>query len=1096
MQKEVKIILKVDAKTGAITTVKNSLGGVEQKAIGVNSALDTLKGRLLVLGASVGGLYAVSKALGFVVESGWEANKTMDASVSKLTAMISASRGYATVTGQSVSAMQRQKLVAMEVNATMQILKKTNAQTAMGMSELIDVYALAKPGMDKANWALKDQMEILKLVTNTASNFGVSAEELSNGIDDMAAGTWDATSGFGKMMKALDVTKEAFGDASDKVAFLKEKLKETGEAQDTWAVATSNLSVAWEGLTSQITKPVFDIAKEGVKELTNSLSEVDSSEIDGVSDALVEMTKISIKAGAWVVQSFKGVQAVIGSTKIAFYGLVHYLAKSMEWVLDMFKRAGRGIEEIFVGAFNVISKKWNQLIDGFASSAGIHWLKKSFDIDMSGINALKMDEIKLDKYKPVKLDLKWSKLGLDEAIKDTQDAIDGLITQEPLKKADEFIQKIDKILQKSKEVKKISTDPKNQLVKKSYTIPIVPKIDKNALKVATKKAKEEGEELNKEVTLDFATQFKNMFDSLLKGDIAGAIKGLFNGISMELIKNPIDKFSKYLGDKVSSIFSGFGGFANLFGGLSLGGFGSLFGNLFGGLFNSEETPPELESMHLASQSIKNSLSLIKNAQNPLLNYTKKQTEYLSIIAKSFGNVEKNLLSSGIDFGGDFYKESTKGGIFSTKSYELYGTDIRFNTTTIADAIAGNWAAYSDEVIKKTYDSWFKHKTSYSTNSTDISSLIAKDMANATNTMFNSLIDSSNLLGMNIDINKLLSESIDIGKIDTTGMSGEDIANEIENRYSAEIDRIVSDFFGDALYEFQNAGEGLAETLNRVSVTFEQTADLLGQVGQQINWQNANYLVDASGGMEEFNSLWNSYIDNFYSDAEKWNIKQRTLTESFDALNIKMPETKAEFRDLLETFDISDKNTSETYAQLLKLSPLLGEYFNWVEESSKGIKSVLTEQKKAQEEQLNNLKSQLSFYDKLLNKIDDLYNGSLSYLNVFEKQAYFANRSKIAESQNKTDDYLESVENRLEYDKQITTTREEYAYMFNSYIAELKTKKPKKTLDDVVLQIEDLKNEISDTRKAIEYSGKETVRATTDVANAVEASLYTAKVTTI
>ena len=606
--------------------------------------------------------------------------------------------------------------------------------------------------------------------------------------------------------------------------------------------------------------------------------------------------------------------------------------------------------------------------------------------------------------------------------------------------------------------------------------------------------------VNKEVTLDFATQFKNMFDSLLKGDIAGAIKGLFSGISMEMMKNPIDKFSKYLGDKVSSIFSGLGDFGNLFGGLALGGIGSLLGNVLGGWLNKEETPPELESIHKTSQSMEKALDFIKNAQDPLLSYTKKQTEYLKIIASSFGNVGKNLLASGIDFSGDFYQETTKGGIFSTKSYELYGTDVAFNAASMADVISGNLQAYYDEVIKKTYSSLFKKKTSYFTDTTDISNLIAQDIANATKAMFSSIVSSSNLLGLSVNLNDILSETIDIGKIDTTGKTGTEIAKLIEERFGAEFDAIVNKYFGDALYEFQKDGEGLAETLSRVSVTFEQTADLLGQVGQQVNWQNANYLVDAIGGMEDFNGLWGSYIDNYYTDAEKWAMKQKTLAESFEALGMKMPETKANFRDLLETFDISDKASSETYAQLLKLSPLLGEYFDWMDENAKDAlanqedaNKALEEEKRRQEElqrkQLDSLKSQLSFYDNLLKKIDGLYKGSLSYLNVFEKQAYFDNRAKFSKSQNDTENYLASLESRLEYDKQIATEKEDYAYKFDSYITELKQQKPKKTLDDVVLQIEDLKKEISETREAIKHSGKETVEATTNVANAVEASLY-------
>ncbi len=274
MQQNLEIVLSVDARTGDISVVLTQFDSLKTEAAQTSSAIGRIKNTISDLGSSVGKIISLKQAFDFVMHSGLEYNKTMDASKAKLTAIVLASKGLTLTTGQQVTAMERQKLVSGEVAAMMSLLEKTSTKTGRGMSELVDIYALAKPGMERNNWALKDQADILKLVTNSASNLNLSTDDLSAGINDMADGTWDANSGFGKMMQTLGVTKESYAAAGDKVAFLKEKLSETGTEQDTYAYAMSNLSTTWDMFAGKITQPIFDAQKDGAKELTRILNDL------------------------------------------------------------------------------------------------------------------------------------------------------------------------------------------------------------------------------------------------------------------------------------------------------------------------------------------------------------------------------------------------------------------------------------------------------------------------------------------------------------------------------------------------------------------------------------------------------------------------------------------------------------------------------------------------------------------------------------------------------------------------------------------------------------------------------------------------------
>jgi len=593
----------------------------------------------------------------------------------------------------------------------------------------------------------------------------------------------------------------------------------------------------------------------------------------------------------------------------------------------------------------------------------------------------------------------------------------------------------------------------------------------------------------------YSNYFKKMFDSLLNGDIVGSVKGLFSNISKDLLEKPLKDLSDKLGSGLTDMTSKFANmFSKSFGetataiagpiiGMVASFAGKALGSLLDGWLNKEQTPPELESIHKTSQSMANALDFIKNAQNPLLSYTEKQTEYLSVIAKSFGNIGNKILTSDVDFSGVSYQELSKGNIYSTKTYELYGTSLQFNTTNLSNLMTGQLQVMLDEAVKKTYDSLFKHRVTYDDRLTNVSDLIAEDIASATRSMFGSLLNASKLLGLNVSLDDLLSEQIAIGNIETTGKSGAEIAKLIEERFGATFDELATKYFGNAITELQKAGEGLAETLSRVSVTFEQTASLLGQVGQQVNWQNANYLVDAIGGMDEFNSTWNNYIDNFYSDAEKWAMKQKTLSDSFASLGVTLPKTKQDFKNLIETFDITDKSSSELYASLLKLSAPFSEFIDLQESLKNSTDNTNDSLRKS-------LQATLDWKNRILNEIDSFWSSNLSYLNSAEKAQKYSDLSNYYDSVGDSERRLTALKTQLEYEKQLATTREEYAYKSARYLYDIKNlEQPKNTLDDVVKSIDDLRQELVEVNNKIVVASNTNIEVNEKIYDVLEAEQY-------
>ncbi len=671
MEKNLKITLKVDAKTGEVTAVKNSFESLDRVVTGTNQNLSDLPkrlddagksgasmaGKLLALGGVATVFYGIKKAFDFAAASSFEYYKSMDASTAKLTAMISATKGYVTISGKHVSAQERQKMIGEEVARTMEILKTVNAETAMGMSELVDVYALAKPGMERHNWALKDQIEILKLTTNTASNFGMSAEELSTGIDDLADGTWDVSSGFGKMMKQLGVTKEEFAATGDKVAYLKEKMKETGAAQDTWATATSNFGVAWDTMAGKIGAPIFDGIKEQIKFITAQMSDASPQAMQVFSDALVDMVNGGIQAIgtliSWVSKLIAGFRiAIAGYQKLAGAARVYWNGtqeenrlqlKALEEEKKLRKETGEG------RGLTLINADINQIKQDMKDSLAGEKLWSNADKDLEDIAefdekvqglAANIEKIKIkggsiadpiieaaapaDKLrnntvalanatdKNTKSTKESSKAAKEhaKALADAAKEADGL-----WRKYYEITGQEDKLFQMD-----VDETLKELMQSGIFTAEEIGKAYDGMWGEYTSR----GKNANEKIAIDFSDQFSRLFEGLFSGDFAGAFRGFLSGISMDLSKNMISDWASSMSGFLKSSLGGLGSLGSGLIGIGLGAISSLL--------SSEVTQAEIDAakgrVEFDDNSLKNLEAVFEEAQYPMLEVTNKMFKHI------------------------------------------------------------------------------------------------------------------------------------------------------------------------------------------------------------------------------------------------------------------------------------------------------------------------------------------------------------------------------------------------------------------------------------------------------------------------------------
>jgi len=964
-----------------VNTANAQLTSLQTQA---NNATNALKN--MIAGAI--GIYAVSSAFKELLTSGMEANRMMENSEGKLFAMINSSKDYVDIQGNQLTANERLGAVNRETAMTMDLLTKANAETSMGMTELIDVYALMKPGMDRNKVAIQDQIQILKMVTNTAANFGVGADELSNGIDDLADGTWKSNSGFGKMMKSLQLTQDEVKNTDNLLALLNNRMAETGAASDNMDTALSNLDVAWGNITGTLTKDIFGATKESIKVLTNMMG------TDGVL------------ASQAYAQSFKSL-ANFAVTSIGF------IIKAINQMITLMQVAYKGYQQLG----NYVATQGDKV--------GVAWNKAAVAVgEFVGLDVTEDKKDLADYNKAI-----TERVGITKKLTEESNRI--------INANDNINNSVNTMVASFTTYKAVVKETNDIQVNNKSVVKAIDEVEKKVAKgtKAHKKAISDIEKAQKKANKDAikdmedlanrqAEIFSDMFKNILDGDISGAFSGFFKSVGNDMMSPMIDSMSEKMGSMLSGLTNGLGSIGGFLTGGLLSFGGSVIGGLLNGFLNTEEVAPDLGSDgSKGSESLSNALNNMNKVMYENLKYTKRMTASLSSIDKAFGGLGNEL--AGMNLSASGFKDSSSSGFlgFSSKSTELQGTSIKIAPASIDKMINGQIKATSDVVTKVSKSSFFglSSSVSYDTTTTDISASMNEYFTEATKGLVNTFKVAGDIL--NVSLSGLGTNKLDIGKFDTSGKSGEEIAKLVEGGFSAEADRLAQNYF-PMVQQFVQAGEKYVEALVRTSINFEQIGYQIGQMGKKVTYESSQAIIGVFGTLEDAQSGISSYIDLFYSSQEKADLQIKDMQNTFNTLGVTMPKTNAEFRKLVDSIDTTTEAGATMYGELTKLAP----QFSDMTQTQKDL-----------------AQAEIDRLDEVNSKIVSMYTGSLSYLNSLEKSKFLEGSTDI-----------NSLEDKLALDKKLSTSREEYAIDFDTFINNLSNKEEEKTTTDVVNSLAELK----------------------------------------
>ena len=221
--------------------------------------------------------------------------------------------------------------------------------------------------------------------------------------------------------------------------------------------------------------------------------------------------------------------------------------------------------------------------------------------------------------------------------------------------------------------------------------------------------------------------------------------------------------------------------------------------------------------------------------------------------------------------------------------------------------------------------------------------IGGDVERQFSAVFASIFDTVLEAGLAIGYQEeSLMDALGRGRVGTARISLEDLSpaqqqKELEAYFGQVLDDAAGGLF-PFLEEFQEAGEGLGETLVRVANFVQSTEEAVNRLGLQFSElagrdlvAASERLIEASGGIEQFINSMQGFIGNFATDARQFELAQSDLTRSLERAGLQLPNTRQGFYDLLQAQNAATASGADNVALLLRLQQVADDYYTRLED---------------------------------------------------------------------------------------------------------------------------------------------------------------------
>ncbi|GAA0760774.1 hypothetical protein [Erythrobacter ramosus] len=359
-----------------------------------------------------------------------------------------------------------------------------------------------------------------------------------------------------------------------------------------------------------------------------------------------------------------------------------------------------------------------------------------------------------------------------------------------------------------------------------------------------------------------------------------------------------------------------------------------------------------------SESITRALDIMAENSNRALEFSNEAVQYLRAIEQGIGGltaaVARQINVAGGSFDTSTFNLGQSGssgflGLFgSSTTRTVYDQGLETFQATVGDLLMRGVDAQVYTIVEQVKKkSGFLGigggtKTSYQTTTGGAPDEILRQFDLIIEDVTNGVIAFGQQLG--IDVEQYLSAVVIPGaKLSFLGMSGEEIESALVAYFGSVADAITQGAFtaaGFNIAEFQKAGEGLFETLARLTRSMSTVSTSLRSInmadpfaGLGINERAAGSeaLVGQFGDLDAFQDAVSAFSDAFLSEAERMQPVIEAVAAEMARLGYASVDTNDEFKALVRGLDLSTSAGQELFAQLLAVAPAFAKVNEYLEE---------------------------------------------------------------------------------------------------------------------------------------------------------------------
>jgi len=397
----------------------------------------------------------------------------------------------------------------------------------------------------------------------------------------------------------------------------------------------------------------------------------------------------------------------------------------------------------------------------------------------------------------------------------------------------------------------------------------------------------------------------------------------------------------------------------------------------GGGGSASYTPPSAEDMQAnigtgtvlgdssaQSESIANALQIMAENSNSDLEYSNDMVKYLRNISDGIGNLtaqiarQVGLGGAGMFSTGNLNLGTTGSngvlGLFgSSTTRSLYDQGIQLFNFKIGEVLQQGVQAQVYNVVEQVKKSsgflgiGGGTKTTYQTITGTVSQQIKDQFGLIVNDVAESVVAFVTEIGKQTSLANVVnieqqardyinSLTLPGATLSFKDMSGDEIEKALNAYFSSVADQIAMMTAGlvglSDLSQFQKAGEGLYETLSRITRTFMTVNTTLKSVGaDQITAVGGNSsaqavfpviqnLVDQFGGLDAFQEAVSNFGDTFLTEAERMAPIIDSVRAEMARLGQSGITTNDQFKQLVWSLDLSTESGQAMFAQLMSVAP--------------------------------------------------------------------------------------------------------------------------------------------------------------------------------